>query len=110
VKGTLHWVSADHALSAEVRLYDRLFTKEIPGEGEADFKAHLNSNSLQVLMGCKLEPGLASAEVGEVYQFERLGYFCLDSVDSRSDSLVFNRTVALRDSWAKIAGRVNRKG
>ncbi|MFO7525541.1 MAG: glutamine--tRNA ligase/YqeY domain fusion protein [Ignavibacteriaceae bacterium] len=103
VKGTIHWVSTKHAINAEVRLYDRLFNHPDPdGEKEVDFKSHLNPSSLEVLTNCKLEPGLISADPGERFQFERLGYFCLDNKDSKPDSLVFNRTVTLRDSWAKI--------
>ena len=103
VKGTLHWVSADHALEAEVRLYDHLFLKPDPleVEGDADFTVNLNPRSLEVLNGCKVEPSLAGAPVGSRYQFERLGYFCVDP-DSTPERLVFNRTVALRDTWAKI--------
>ena len=103
VKGTLHWVSAQHAVDAEVRLYDRLFTVENPlsvVDGK-DFTDTINPNSLEVLKGCKLEPALASAQPGERFQFERLGYFCVDS-DSSTDEMVFNRTIALRDTWAKI--------
>jgi glutaminyl-tRNA synthetase len=99
VKGTIHWVSAAHALTAEVRLYDRLFTVEDPG-GDA-WKTLLNPASLEVLPGCKLEPGLAGAKPQDRFQFERLGYFCVDD-DSRTGALVFNRTVTLRDTWAKI--------
>ncbi len=104
VKGTIHWVSAAHAVPATVRLYDHLFTKEDPNETEEGktFLDYLNPNSLIELKGCLLEPSLAQAEPKIVYQFERLGYFCLDSVDSKPGALVFNRTVALRDSWAKI--------
>jgi glutaminyl-tRNA synthetase len=102
VKGTLHWVSAAHAVEAEVRLYDRPFMKENPLEDlEADFKSYLNPDSLQVLRGCKVEPSVAGATPGTHYQFERIGYFCVDP-DSTGDALVFNRTVALRDTWAKI--------
>lgn len=104
VKATLHWVSAAHALEAEVRLYDHLFTKENPNdleEGE-DFKDYLNPESLETLGSCRVEPSLAGAEPGSQLQFERLGYFCVDSVDSSEDRLVFNRTVTLRDAWAKI--------
>ncbi len=102
VKGTLHWVSAAHAVEAEVRLYDRLFLKENPLEDlEADFKSYLDPNSLQILTGCKLEPSVAGGAPGAHYQFERIGYFCVDP-DSTEDALVFNRTVALRDTWAKI--------
>lgn len=99
VKGTLHWVSAQHALEAEVRLYDRLFTVEDPG-GET-WREFLNPDSLQVLKECKIEPYLATAQPQDRFQFERLGYFCVDD-DSRVDHLVFNRTVTLRDTWAKI--------
>ncbi|UCF71793.1 MAG: glutamine--tRNA ligase/YqeY domain fusion protein [candidate division WOR-3 bacterium] len=104
VKATLHWVSARHAVDAEVRLYDRLFSKPDPDEveGEAeDFRSNVNSDSLQILTGCKLEPGLSGAKSGDHYQFERLGYFCTDP-DSSAKKLVFNRTVQLRDTWAKI--------
>ena len=103
VKGTLHWVSAKHAIEAEVRMYDRLFGVENPdraAEGQ-DFTEFLNPNSLVVLMGCKLEPGLASAASAERFQFLRQGYFCVDSVDSKPDAPVFNRTITLRDSWSK---------
>jgi glutaminyl-tRNA synthetase len=104
VRGTLHWVSAAHALKAEVRLYDRLFVKENPmdGEDDLDFTAYLNPNSLETLIGCYVEPGLAGAAPRSRYQFERQGYFCVDSVDSSDGALVFNRTVPLRDSWARI--------
>jgi glutaminyl-tRNA synthetase len=101
VKATLHWVSAAHAVDAEVRLYDRLFTHENPGTGDADFLTQLNPHSLDVVQGAKLEPSLASADPGARYQFERLGYFCADR-DTRSDAPVFNRTVTLKDSWARI--------
>jgi len=101
VKGTIHWVSAAHAAEAEVRLYDHLFSKPRPDE-EEDWTACLNPDSLQVLTGCKLEPSLKGAAPGSRYQFERQGYFCVDSKDSRSGHLVFNRTVGLRDTWAKI--------
>ncbi len=103
VKGTLHWVSAAHAVPAEVRLYDRLFTKEDPEQVEEgqDFIANLNPDSLTVLSGCMLEPSLKDASLGDRLQFERLGYFCVDP-DSTSDKLVFNRTVTLRDTWAKM--------
>ncbi len=101
VKGTIHWVSAAHAVEAEVRLYDHLFLKPRPDE-EEDWKTCLNPDSLQVLTGCKLEPSLRGAAPGSRYQFERQGYFCVDSKDSRPGHLVFNRTVGLRDTWAKI--------
>jgi glutaminyl-tRNA synthetase len=104
VKGTIHWVSAAHAVPAEVRLYDRLFTAPNPDDVEEgqDFKQFLNPNSLQVLRECWVEPGLAAAEPGTRYQFERQGYFVVDTVDSRPDALVFNRIIELRDSWAKM--------
>lgn len=104
VKGTLHWVSAAHALKAEVRLYNNLFIKKNPYEVKngADFKTNLNPNSLEKLTSCRVEPGLANAKPGTRYQFLRQGYFCVDSVDSRRGALVFNRIVSLRDSWAKI--------
>ncbi len=106
VKGTLHWVSAAHALKAEIRLYDHLFTKENPDDVEEgqDFTANLNPNSLEVLTSCRVEPSLAGAVSGSRYQFERQGYFCVDS-GSSADKLVFNRTVSLRDTWAKIVKR-----
>ena len=106
VKSTIHWVSAAHAIDAEARLYDNLFTCENPGEvpeGQ-DFTANLNPNSLEVVGGCKLEPSLRDAAPGARYQFERLGYFCVD-LDSQPEGLVFNRTAALRDTWAKIEKR-----
>jgi glutaminyl-tRNA synthetase len=103
VKATLHWVSAAQAIPGEVRLYDRLFTRANPGEGkDGDFMAHLNPQSLEFLTSCKLEPSLAAAAPGEIYQFERQGYFCVDTRDSAPGALVFNRTVTLRDPWAKI--------
>ncbi len=104
VRGIIHWVSAAHAVPAEVRLYDRLFTIENPGDVE-DFWNYVNPESLIVLKDCKLEPSLADAEPGSFYQFEWQGYFCVDIVDSKPGSLVFNRTVALKDSWAKIQKR-----
>jgi glutaminyl-tRNA synthetase len=103
VKGTLHWVSARHAIPAEVRLYDRLFKVENPeADKERNFMSHLNPDSLQVLTGCRLEPGLARTTVHDRFQFERLGYFCLDAVDTAPERPVFNRTVTLRDSWEKM--------
>ena len=104
VKATLHWVSAEHAVDAEVRLYDRLFTVDTPGAGDADFLAEINPASLEVLSGCKVEPSLAEAGAGERFQFERLGYFCVDP-DRRPGAPVFNRTVTLKDTWARIAQR-----
>lgn len=100
VKATIHWVSASHALEAEVRVYDRLFAHEAPDAGGENFLDHLNPDSLRVLPKARLEPNLAGAAAGETVQFERLGYFCPDP-DSTAEHPVFNRTVALRDSWAK---------
>ncbi len=104
VMGTLHWVSAEHAINAEVRLYNHLFTKENPMEDHlgTDFKDLLNPESLKVLSDCQLEPSLKGAKPGSRFQFLRQGYFCVDSEDSSEDKLVFNRTVPLRDTWAKI--------
>lgn len=108
VKSTIHWVSAGHALDAEVRLYDNLFSKENPNEETEgkDFTANLNPNSLEVLGGCKVEPFLSGAAPLTGFQFERLGYFCVDR-DSSPGRLVFNRTAALRDTWAKIEKRLS---
>ena len=103
VKSTLHWVSAAHAIDTEVRLYDRLFSSENPGAAE-DYRADLNPRSLEVLHDCKLEPSVAGALPGTRYQFERLGYFCVDP-DSTPERPVFNRTVTLKDTWAKIEQR-----
>ncbi|MBM4068509.1 MAG: glutamine--tRNA ligase/YqeY domain fusion protein [Planctomycetes bacterium] len=112
VQGTIHWVSAGHAIDAEVRLYDYLFRipdlAEVP-PGE-DYKSYINPESLVVLQGCKLEPGLAKAEPGSRFQFERQGYFCVDPVDSKPGTPVFNRTVSLKDSWAKIEKGQKKKG
>ncbi len=106
VEGTLHWVSAQHAVDAEVRLFDRLFSVEDPDRSEEgkDFKSNLNLNSLEVLTGCKVEPSLNNASSGSKYQFLRQGYFCVDP-DSKPGRPVFNRAVGLRDSWAKIEKR-----
>ena len=112
VKGTLHWVSAQHAIDAEVRLFDRLFTVEAPGKATGEFTDDLNPESREVLTGCKLEPALGEQTADEPewgdgvrrFQFERLGYFCVDS-DSTPEALAFNRTVTLKDSWAKQAGK-----
>ena len=104
VKATIHWVSAAHAIEAEVRLYDHLFSKEDPdavADG-VDWLTNVNPKSLEVLRNCRVEPILANAQTGELYQFERLGYFCVDSVDSTKRKPVFNRTVTLRDSWANL--------
>jgi len=104
VKATLHWVSAEHSLKAEVHLYEQLFTKENPGDEkeEADYKNCLNPNSLQKLTSCRVEPSLRGVTPGSRYQFERQGYFCLDSEGSSDGTLVFNRAVSLRDTWARI--------
>ncbi len=104
VKGTLHWVSAAHALDAEVRLYDRLFTKANMNDlgDDEDWRDYLNPDALKILTNCKLEPGLHSTQPSQAVQFIRNGYFCLDSRDTTSNRIVFNRTISLRDSWAKI--------
>jgi glutaminyl-tRNA synthetase len=110
VKSTIHWVSAEHAIDAEVRLYDKLFTVEDPdrvADGQ-EFTANLNPNSLEVIANAKLEPSLSNAAIEERYQFERLGYFCVDP-DSKPDRLVFNRTVALKDTWAKVERKIDKK-
>ncbi len=104
VKGTLHWVSAQHAVEAEVRLYDNLFKEPFPEEG-GNFMDNLNPESLEILTDAKLEPGLAGKESGYRCQFMRQGYFCIDSQDSRPDKMVFNRTVTLKDSWAKLENK-----
>ena len=109
VRATIHWVSAAHSLQVEVRLYDRLFVKENPEEGGADFQEALNPDSLVTLTSCRVEPSLKGAQPSSRYQFERQGYFCVDSVDSTPEALVFNRTVTLRDSWAKIEKAASQK-
>ena len=103
VQATLHWVAAADAIKAEVRLYNHLFTRPDPG-ADGDLIADLNPDSMEVLHDCLLEPGLADAPIGEAVQFERLGYFCADP-DSAPGKLVFNRTVGLRDTWAKVQTR-----
>ena len=111
VKSTIHWVTAAHAVDAEVRIYENVFNKENPGdvkEGQ-DFTANLNPQSLEVIADAKLEPSLANAAVGSRYQFERLGYFCVDP-DSKAGRPVFNRTVALKDTWAKVEKKQGAKG
>jgi glutaminyl-tRNA synthetase len=110
VKSTIHWVSAAHAVDAEVRMYDKLFTKEDPNQVEEgqEFTANLNPNSLEVIAKAKLEPALADAPVESRYQFERLGYFCVDP-DSKPGHPVFNRTVALKDTWAKVEKKIEKK-
>lgn len=107
VKGTLHWVSAAHAIDAEVRLYDHLFTVPCPEDENdvSDFKDYINPKSLEILKNCKIEPSVANAAPESRYQFLRMGYFCTDMVDSRPGALVFNRIVPLKDTWAKIAGK-----
>lgn len=107
VKATLHWVSAGQALSAEVRLYNHLFIRENPGAGEEgkDFTDYINPESLEILSHCRVEPSLKAAEPESIYQFERLGYFCVDRYDSTGEKLVFNRSVTLRDTWAKIQNK-----
>lgn len=111
VKATMHWVSAGHALDAEIRLYDTLFTKEDPrddSDGVSLLEA-VNPNSRQIITGCKVEPCLADTKPGDRYQFERMGYFCTDAVDTTPERLVFNRTVTLRDTWAKIKKSMGKK-
>lgn len=111
VKGTLHWVSANHAIEAEVRLYDHLFTKRDSTDVEegTDYKSNLNPKSLEILTSCKVEPSLEGAAPGSRYQFERLGYFFVDTTDSSAKKLVFNRIVSLRDTWAKISKAIQDK-
>ncbi|MET0592457.1 MAG: glutamine--tRNA ligase, partial [Polyangiaceae bacterium] len=105
IKGTIHWVSAAHALTAEARLYDRLFAVENPQKDkDVDWKTHLNPKSLEVVTGCKVEPSLGSAKSAERFQFERIGYFCVDR-DSKGEKLVFNRTISLKDSWTAQAAK-----
>lgn len=103
VKATIHWVNAEDCIDAEVRNYDRLFIDENPERDGQDFIDNLNPDSLETLTGCKLEKSLADAKPEQAIQFERLGYFCLDSKDATKTNPVFNRTVTLRDAWAKIA-------
>ncbi|MBC8414403.1 glutamine--tRNA ligase, partial [bacterium] len=100
VKATLHWVSAQHAVKAEIRRYEHLFTKENPEEG-GDFQSNINPDSLTVLNECFIEPSIKGSSSGQTYQFERLGYFCVDP-DSAAEKIVFNRTVTLKDTWKKI--------
>ncbi len=108
VKGTIHWVSVPHAFEAEVRLYDNLFLKPDPDDTEPgkDWTSNLNPNSLEVLEGCKMEPSLKEAKPGDRFQFERLGYFCVDP-DTTAERMVFNRTIGLRDTWAKVEKKLN---
>lgn len=104
VKATIHWVSAKHAVNAEVRVYDQLFSMEDPLDVEKgqEFVVNLNPKSYEDLKNCKLEPSLKDSKVGDYFQFERLGYFCVDNKDSDKNNLVFNRTVTLKDTWGKI--------
>ena len=104
MKGTIHWVSAAHAIDAEVRLYDRLFNRDNPYQTEdgGHFTQNLNPDSLEILTGCKLEPSLRNAKPGDKFQFLRKGYFCADS-GSTAENPVFNRIVTLKDTWAKIS-------
>jgi glutaminyl-tRNA synthetase len=104
-KGIIHWVSARHAIEAEARLYDRLFTVELPDEGDRDFLEVMNPKSLEVISHAKLEPCLRDAQPGSHWQFERVGYFFADPGDSKPGAPVFNRTVTLKDSWAKEAAK-----
>jgi glutaminyl-tRNA synthetase len=111
VKATLHWVSAAHAVEGTVRLYDRLFADPSPDdESEEGYRAHLNPNSLETVTGCRLEASLAQAKGGERFQFERLGYYCVDTADSLRGAPIFNRTIGLRDTWAKIEEKSKPKG
>ena len=104
VKGIIHWVSAQHAVNTEIRLYDRLFAAPHPGRNdpEGNFRNDLNPESIEIIAECKAEPELSAAVKEDVFQFERIGYFCVDTKDSHPDALVFNRTVTLRDTWAKL--------
>jgi len=110
VKSTIHWVSQEHALGATLRMYERLFTRENPDAAEEGktFKDYLNPDSFHIVGEAKVEPSLKDAKPGSVYQFERQGYFCVDSADSKPGNLVFNRTVTLRDSWARIEKKQNK--
>jgi glutaminyl-tRNA synthetase len=101
VKGTMHWISIEKSLEAEVRLYDRLFQVENPSSEEGDFKSYLNHNSLEIIQGAKIEQSLSEAKPGEQFQFIRKGYFTLDSKYASEGKLVFNRTVTLKDAWSK---------
>jgi len=109
VEATLHWVSAAHALSAEVRLYDRLYRVADPLAEGSDHTEHLNPKSLETLHSCRLEPSLVHAAPGDRFQFERLGYFCVDTADSKGQRLVFNRAVTLRDAWTKLTEKGEKK-
>jgi glutaminyl-tRNA synthetase len=102
VKGTIHWVSVEHALPAEVRLYERLFKAENPSTEEGDFKEYINEDSLTIIPNARVERSLAHATIESRYQFLRKGYFCLDN-ESTPEKMVFNRTVTLKDAWSKTA-------
>ncbi|MDG1861086.1 MAG: glutamine--tRNA ligase, partial [SAR324 cluster bacterium] len=104
VKGIIHWVSIQHSVPVEVRLYDRLFVNPSPGTDDpgGNFLNDLNPDSIETVTSCRVEPGLLKAKPEDIYQFERVGYFCVDSKESRPEALVFNRTVTLRDTWAKL--------
>jgi glutaminyl-tRNA synthetase len=104
VKGVIHWVSIQHSVPVEVRLYDRLFVNRSPGSDDpgGNFLNDLNPDSIETVTSCRVEPGLLKVEPDDIYQFERVGYFCVDSKESRPEALVFNRTVTLRDTWAKL--------
>ncbi len=106
VEGVIHWVSAEHAVPVEVRLYDRLFNVPDPADAGDEFIKYLNPDSLEVLFPCYIEPGLKNTPPGSRYQFERLGYFSKDTKDSTSTKPVFNRIASLRDTWTKVAGKV----
>jgi glutaminyl-tRNA synthetase len=108
VDATIHWVPAAHSLPAEVRLYDRLFRVSNPLAEGSDYMEHLNPKSLEIIKDCRVEPSLAKAAPGSRFQFERIGYFCVDPVDSSGKALVFNRTATLRDTWAKISEKEKR--
>ncbi|MHA1207472.1 MAG: glutamine--tRNA ligase, partial [Candidatus Hodarchaeales archaeon] len=108
VKSTLHWLSANHVIKAEARLYDRLFSVENPQEGSGEFTEHINPQSLRKV-DCFVEASLKNANPGSHYQFERLGYFCTDYKDSKPEKLIFNRTMTLRDSWAKVIKKGHHK-
>jgi glutaminyl-tRNA synthetase len=108
VDATLHWVSATHSVPAGVRLYDRLFSVADPLAMASDFAEYLNPESFEKLTSCRVEPSLVDAAPGSVFQFERVGYFCLDSIDSSMNSMIFNRTATLRDTWAKIVEKANK--
>jgi len=110
VEGVIHWVSAAHSVAAEVRLYDRLYQIPDPASAEGDHTGYLNKNSLEVLTGARIEPSLVAGAPGARYQFERVGYFSIDAIESSPEALVLNRIVPLRDSWNKISGEAGKQG